>query len=94
MVFRVRPLLSDQGARSRGFGRELTESFGAGKGVLEDTFSSSRTLNIWRLPRLFPQRDSRYNTLAFRPGSLLGLAGGAGLGPWRQRIGKGAGSCR
>ena len=68
------PALSQiQGARSRGFGRNCPE-------VNNTLFDPSRGRKdrillsyIWLSPRLFPQRDSRYNTLSFPSLSLLGL---------------------
>ena len=62
MVFRIRLFLSIQAALGRGFGRFCSYRHEPGKGVLEDTFSTATAPIIWLLPRLFPQRDSRYHT--------------------------------
>ena len=87
LLSRVRLFLAIQGARSRGFGREPQKWPGAGKGVLEDTFSSQGTGVIWVFPRLFPERDSRYNTHDFPELSPLALEGQrasqSGIGPPR-----------
>ena len=69
-------------------------------------FPRCHTPHIGVLPRLFPQRDSRYNTLRFRPGTVLGLERVREVavpGPWRPKNGQeltepapmteGAGSC-
>ena len=54
MVFRVRSFLSIQGARSRGPGREMTNRPGPGKGVLEDTFSTTRNPGYMAFAATFP----------------------------------------
>ena len=56
MVFRVRLFLAIQGPRSRGLGQFCQESPGAGKGVLEDTFSHPGTPYIWVFPATFPSK--------------------------------------
>ena len=89
MVFRVRLFLSVQGARSRGPGQNNTNWPGARKGVLEDTFSPPLPEDIWVFPRLFPPRDSRYNTHLFRGLSRLGLEGRAKGGRFRAVAPKG-----
>ena len=64
-----------QAALGRGFGRNWPEPFGARSGVLEDPGTLARTGNIRVFPRLFPQRDSRYNTHVIAPLSPLALEG-------------------
>ena len=88
MVFQDAALSRIQAALGRGFGRFCPFRLGAGKGVHEDTFSSATTGNTWLLPRLFPQRDSRYHTPLGRSVSRLGREREpalASVGPWRPK---------
>ena len=93
MLFQDPDLLAIQGLRSRGFGRNWPESSRARSGVLEDPGTHPWTGYIWVFPRLFPQRDSRYNTMIIGQLSPLALEGQrasqGGIGPSRASWPKG-----
>ena len=74
-VFRVRLFLRDQGARSRGLGRKVTERQKPVPGSSRTPEPLSRTGLIGFFPRLSSQRGSRYNTPRFGELSLLALEG-------------------
>ena len=88
-VFRVRPEVQDQGARSRGPGRKVQHVTKPGKVSSRTPFLRPGTLNIWLLPGLFPQRDSPYNTHLFRPVSHSDREIGSGKPPLRAVAPKG-----